>query len=89
MAVVASGSLCCCGSPLFLRRRLGSGYYLTLVKSPQSRNIQGSKVRVRTGPRALSPALSFRNGTLSFSMKGNSGKSRQEQKPDSEGSMAG
>ncbi|XP_003502609.2 phospholipid-transporting ATPase ABCA7 isoform X2 [Cricetulus griseus] len=63
VAVVASGSLCCCGSPLFLRRRLGSGYYLTLVKSPQSRNIQGSK--------------------------GNSGKSRQEQKPDSEGSMAG
>ncbi|XP_032989948.1 phospholipid-transporting ATPase ABCA7 isoform X5 [Rhinolophus ferrumequinum] len=32
VAVVAGGRLCCCGSPLFLRRHLGSGYYLTLVK---------------------------------------------------------
>ncbi|XP_063119240.1 ATP-binding cassette sub-family A member 7 isoform X4 [Rattus norvegicus] len=36
VAMVASGSLCCCGSPLFLRRHLGCGYYLTLVKSSQS-----------------------------------------------------
>uniref|UniRef100_A0A2K6GPU3 ATP binding cassette subfamily A member 7 n=1 Tax=Propithecus coquereli TaxID=379532 RepID=A0A2K6GPU3_PROCO len=34
VAVVAGGRLCCCGSPLFLRRHLGSGYYLTLVKGP-------------------------------------------------------
>ncbi|XP_008586239.1 PREDICTED: LOW QUALITY PROTEIN: ATP-binding cassette sub-family A member 7 [Galeopterus variegatus] len=34
VAVVAGGRLCCCGSPLFLRRHLGSGYYLTLVKCP-------------------------------------------------------
>ncbi|XP_076977505.1 phospholipid-transporting ATPase ABCA7 [Tamandua tetradactyla] len=34
VAVVAGGRLCCCGSPLFLRRHLGSGYYLTLVKRP-------------------------------------------------------
>ncbi|XP_011819489.1 PREDICTED: ATP-binding cassette sub-family A member 7 [Colobus angolensis palliatus] len=33
VAVVAGGRLCCCGSPLFLRRQLGSGYYLTLVKA--------------------------------------------------------
>ncbi|KAM4888021.1 phospholipid-transporting ATPase ABCA7 [Thomomys bottae] len=32
VAMVAAGRLCCCGSPLFLRRHLGSGYYLTLVK---------------------------------------------------------
>uniref|UniRef100_H0XFP8 ATP binding cassette subfamily A member 7 n=1 Tax=Otolemur garnettii TaxID=30611 RepID=H0XFP8_OTOGA len=32
VVVVAGGRLCCCGSPLFLRRHLGSGYYLTLVK---------------------------------------------------------
>ncbi|XP_049732054.1 phospholipid-transporting ATPase ABCA7 isoform X6 [Elephas maximus indicus] len=32
VAVVTGGRLCCCGSPLFLRRHLGSGYYLTLVK---------------------------------------------------------
>nr|XP_044990914.1 phospholipid-transporting ATPase ABCA7 isoform X2 [Jaculus jaculus] len=35
VAMVAGGRLCCCGSPLFLRRHLGRGYYLTLVKSPQ------------------------------------------------------
>ncbi|XP_062038302.1 phospholipid-transporting ATPase ABCA7, partial [Lepus europaeus] len=34
VAVVAGGRLCCCGSPLFLRRHLGSGYYLTLAKRP-------------------------------------------------------
>ncbi|XP_075854307.1 phospholipid-transporting ATPase ABCA7 [Microcebus murinus] len=34
VAVVAGGRLCCCGSPLFLRHHLGSGYYLTLVKGP-------------------------------------------------------
>ncbi|XP_034513255.1 phospholipid-transporting ATPase ABCA7 [Ailuropoda melanoleuca] len=36
VAVVAGGRLCCCGSPLFLRRHLGSGYYLTLAKVPPS-----------------------------------------------------
>ncbi|XP_023599057.1 LOW QUALITY PROTEIN: ATP-binding cassette sub-family A member 7 [Myotis lucifugus] len=35
IAVVAGGRLLCCGSPLFLRRRLGSGYYLRLAKCPQ------------------------------------------------------
>lgn len=43
VAVVASGSLCCCGSPLFLRRHLGCGYYLTLVKSHHSPHTQHSK----------------------------------------------
>ncbi|CAO2641510.1 ATP-binding cassette sub-family A member 7 [Lemmus lemmus] len=43
VAMVANGSLCCCGSPLFLRRHLGCGYYLTLVKSAQSLNTQDSK----------------------------------------------
>ncbi|XP_060037438.1 phospholipid-transporting ATPase ABCA7 isoform X2 [Erinaceus europaeus] len=33
VAVVAAGRLRCCGSPLFLRRHLGSGYYLTLAKA--------------------------------------------------------
>ncbi|XP_045656151.1 phospholipid-transporting ATPase ABCA7 isoform X2 [Ursus americanus] len=36
VAVVAGGRLCCCGSPLFLRCHLGSGYYLTLAKVPPS-----------------------------------------------------
>uniref|UniRef100_A0A4X2KSV7 ATP binding cassette subfamily A member 7 n=1 Tax=Vombatus ursinus TaxID=29139 RepID=A0A4X2KSV7_VOMUR len=33
VAVIAGGQLRCCGSPLFLKSRLGSGYYLTLVKT--------------------------------------------------------
>lgn len=45
--MVANGSLCCCGSPLFLRRHLGCGYYLTLVKSAGSLHTQDSKVRAR------------------------------------------
>lgn len=48
--MVANGSLCCCGSPLFLRRHLGCGYYLTLVKNAPSLNTQDSKVRARASP---------------------------------------
>uniref|UniRef100_A0AAQ4PDV6 P-type phospholipid transporter n=1 Tax=Gasterosteus aculeatus aculeatus TaxID=481459 RepID=A0AAQ4PDV6_GASAC len=32
IAIISQGKLCCCGSPLFLKSRLGSGYYLTVVK---------------------------------------------------------
>uniref|UniRef100_A0A3Q1IMF9 P-type phospholipid transporter n=1 Tax=Anabas testudineus TaxID=64144 RepID=A0A3Q1IMF9_ANATE len=32
IAIISQGELCCCGSPLFLKSRLGSGYYLTVVK---------------------------------------------------------
>ncbi|XP_068775738.1 phospholipid-transporting ATPase ABCA7 isoform X2 [Struthio camelus] len=32
IAIISQGRLCCCGSPLFLKARLGTGYYLTLVK---------------------------------------------------------
>uniref|UniRef100_A0A8C4Y899 P-type phospholipid transporter n=1 Tax=Gopherus evgoodei TaxID=1825980 RepID=A0A8C4Y899_9SAUR len=33
VAIISQGRLCCCGSPLFLKTRLGTGYYLTLVNS--------------------------------------------------------
>ena len=33
IAIIAQGQLKCCGSSLFLKRRIGSGYYLTLVRS--------------------------------------------------------
>ncbi|XP_036095824.1 phospholipid-transporting ATPase ABCA7 isoform X1 [Molossus molossus] len=36
VAVVAGGRLCCYGSLLFLRRHLGSGYYLRLAKCLQA-----------------------------------------------------
>ncbi|XP_028818388.1 LOW QUALITY PROTEIN: ATP-binding cassette sub-family A member 1 [Denticeps clupeoides] len=32
IAIISHGKLCCCGSPLFLKARLGTGYYLTVVK---------------------------------------------------------
>uniref|UniRef100_A0A3Q2PPB9 P-type phospholipid transporter n=1 Tax=Fundulus heteroclitus TaxID=8078 RepID=A0A3Q2PPB9_FUNHE len=32
IAIISKGKLCCCGSPLFLKSKLGSGYYLTVVK---------------------------------------------------------
>ena len=32
IAIISHGRLCCCGSPLFLKSHLGSGYYLTVVK---------------------------------------------------------
>lgn len=32
IAIISQGKLCCCGSPLFLKSHLGSGYYLTVVK---------------------------------------------------------
>ena len=32
IAIISQGQLKCCGSSLFLKQKLGSGYYLTLVK---------------------------------------------------------
>ncbi|KAM6235913.1 phospholipid-transporting ATPase ABCA7 [Porphyrio hochstetteri] len=43
-AIISQGQLCCCGSPLFLKARLGTGYHLTLVKQE----------RVGTGSSTLS-----------------------------------
>ncbi|XP_072556139.1 phospholipid-transporting ATPase ABCA1 isoform X2 [Paramormyrops kingsleyae] len=32
IAIISKGQLCCCGSSIFLKARLGTGYYLTVVK---------------------------------------------------------
>eukprot|EP00061_Rhincodon_typus_P017456 g46158.t1 len=32
IAIISNGKLCCCGSSLYLKNQLGTGYYLTLVK---------------------------------------------------------
>lgn len=37
VAIISQGRLCCCGSSLFLKTRLGTGYYLTLVKREPGR----------------------------------------------------
>lgn len=36
IAIISKGKLCCCGSPLFLKSQLGSGYYLTVVKKEET-----------------------------------------------------
>ncbi|XP_074834153.1 phospholipid-transporting ATPase ABCA7 isoform X2 [Carettochelys insculpta] len=36
IAIISEGRLRCCGSPLFLKTQLGTGYYLTLVKREQA-----------------------------------------------------
>ncbi|XP_069042006.1 phospholipid-transporting ATPase ABCA1 isoform X2 [Lepisosteus oculatus] len=36
IAIISQGRLCCCGSSLFLKTRLGTGYYLTVVKREAS-----------------------------------------------------
>ncbi|XP_062816399.1 phospholipid-transporting ATPase ABCA7 isoform X1 [Anolis carolinensis] len=37
VAIISRGRLCCCGSSLFLKTKLGTGYYLTLVKREAGR----------------------------------------------------
>ncbi|XP_054158739.1 phospholipid-transporting ATPase ABCA3-like [Oppia nitens] len=39
IAIMANGQLQCCGSPLFLKKRYGAGYHLTIVKSGESTDI--------------------------------------------------
>lgn len=33
IAILAGGKLQCCGSPLFLKKRFGAGYHLTIAKA--------------------------------------------------------
>ncbi|XP_053906261.1 phospholipid-transporting ATPase ABCA7 isoform X3 [Cuculus canorus] len=46
-AIISQGRLCCCGSPLFLKARLGTGYHLTLVK--RERNGMGGSIGTVSG----------------------------------------
>ena len=41
IAIISQGKLKCCGSSLFLKQKLGSGYYLTVVRKDEN---------VRNGP---------------------------------------
>uniref|UniRef100_A0A8D0GPC9 ABC transporter domain-containing protein n=1 Tax=Sphenodon punctatus TaxID=8508 RepID=A0A8D0GPC9_SPHPU len=50
IAIISQGRLCCCGSPLFLKTKLGTGYYLTLVKREA-----GARERVVTGTAGCFP----------------------------------
>ncbi|KAJ7993337.1 hypothetical protein DPEC_G00271380 [Dallia pectoralis] len=53
IAIISQGKLCCCGSSLFLKARLGRGYYLTVVK----------KVGVERGTPASASATKLASGS--------------------------
>lgn len=45
IAIISQGQLKCCGSSLFLKQKLGSGYYLTVVKKDgQSASVDNAQV---------------------------------------------
>ncbi|NXI48256.1 ABCA1 protein, partial [Galbula dea] len=52
-AIISQGQLCCCGSPLFLKARLGTGYHLTLVK--RERLGVGGSTSIGPGPTKKRP----------------------------------
>uniref|UniRef100_A0A8C1KHZ7 Zgc:172302 n=1 Tax=Cyprinus carpio TaxID=7962 RepID=A0A8C1KHZ7_CYPCA len=54
IAIISQGKLCCCGTPLFLKARLGTGYYLTLVK----REMHSMPSSTSTGKLPLTAGLS-------------------------------
>ncbi|XP_062869316.1 phospholipid-transporting ATPase ABCA1 [Trichomycterus rosablanca] len=51
IAIISQGKLCCCGSPLFLKSRLGTGYYLTVVKNePPSQTASSTSATTLSAP---------------------------------------
>ena len=36
IAIIAQGQLKCCGSSLFLKRKIGAGYYVSLVRTDEA-----------------------------------------------------
>lgn len=64
IAIISQGRLCCCGSPLYLKSHLGSGYYLTVVKreglnhsTPSSTSISTSTSTNKLPPLKVSKSL--------------------------------
>lgn len=64
IAIISHGRLCCCGSPLYLKSQLGSGYYLTVVKqeglhysTPSSTSIPTSISANKLPPLKVSKSL--------------------------------
>uniref|UniRef100_H3B4F4 ABC transporter domain-containing protein n=1 Tax=Latimeria chalumnae TaxID=7897 RepID=H3B4F4_LATCH len=49
IAIISHGKLCCCGSSLFLKTQLGTGYYLTLVKKDRNKGPAVSASTVTIG----------------------------------------
>lgn len=55
IAIISQGRLRCCGSPLFLKARLGTGYYLTLVKRERTELGAGGPGPTKKVPPSGSP----------------------------------
>lgn len=55
IAIISTGQLKCCGSPIFLKNTFGEGYHLYLVKSLENDNIShdGEKCNFTEFGRAL------------------------------------
>ncbi|XP_062888600.1 phospholipid-transporting ATPase ABCA1-like isoform X1 [Mobula hypostoma] len=51
IAIISHGKLCCCGSSLFLKNHLGTGYYLTLVKKENDKTTPASSSSTTIGMR--------------------------------------
>ncbi|KAG7282815.1 hypothetical protein CRUP_012204 [Coryphaenoides rupestris] len=60
IAIISQGRLCCCGSPLFLKARLGTGYYLTLVRRP------GAATAAAAEPGTSTPVSASTNSSTSI-----------------------
>lgn len=68
IAILAKGRIVCCGSPVFLKAQLGSGYYLTVDCGTRSeavgRSMRGSSVEMSSIAEGLF-AMSF-SGLIFF-----------------------
>ncbi|XP_001920862.6 phospholipid-transporting ATPase ABCA1 isoform X2 [Danio rerio] len=65
IAIISQGKLCCCGTPLFLKARLGTGYYLTLVKREMHRtpsNTSSGKIPSAASPKDSDSSVSDDTG---------------------------
>ncbi|KAL1023254.1 hypothetical protein UPYG_G00038330 [Umbra pygmaea] len=61
IAIISQGALCCCGSPLFLKAKLGTGYYLTVVKKERMEGRTPNSVSANT----LTPATKDSDSSMS------------------------
>ncbi|NWR80571.1 ABCA1 protein, partial [Centropus unirufus] len=63
-AIISQGQLCCCGSPLFLKAKLGTGYHLTLVKRDRFGTGGTTSTTKKVGPASSCQASSRRGAAL-------------------------
>lgn len=47
IAIISQGELKCYGSSMFLKRKLGSGYYITLVKKEEENTTSSGNGHIR------------------------------------------